>query len=61
MAAWVFHTLSTRLREVVVCDARRNRLLVSGSKNDRIDADKLSELLRIPRFWLRPLPNPYFA
>lgn len=47
MAEWVFRTLSTRLREVVVCDARRNRLVGFGSKSDRIDADKLSELLRL--------------
>lgn len=47
MAEWVFRTLSTRYREVIVCDARKTRLLSIGTKNDRIDADKLSELLRI--------------
>src|SRR4051794_31339060 len=44
-ARWVRDTLETRLREVIVCDRRRTRLVVCGSKTDRIDADKLSELL----------------
>jgi hypothetical protein len=30
----------------VVCDPRRNALLKEGSQSDRIDARKLSELLR---------------
>src|ERR1051326_8600307 len=45
LAAWVRETLETRFREVVVCDRRRTRLSTSGAKTDRIDADKLSELL----------------
>jgi transposase len=32
--------------EVVVCDPRRNKLLVEGSKGDKADARKLAELLR---------------
>src|SRR5262249_18334008 len=32
--------------EVVVCDARRNRLITEGSKGDKADARKLAELLR---------------
>jgi len=35
------------MREVIVGDARRNHLLSAGAKHDRIDADKLSELLRL--------------
>jgi hypothetical protein len=31
---------------VVVCDPRRNALLKTGNKSDRIDARKLAELLR---------------
>jgi hypothetical protein len=31
---------------VVVCDPRKNALLKAGNKNDRVDARKLSELLR---------------
>lgn len=47
MAPWVVRTLSTRMREVIVGDARKAHLLTSGAKHDRIDADKLSELLRL--------------
>lgn len=48
MAGWVKKTLQTHLREVVICDRRRTRLVVSGgSKTDRIDADRLSECLRL--------------
>jgi transposase len=32
--------------EVVVCDPRHNKLLQSGNKSDRVDAQKLAELLR---------------
>jgi hypothetical protein len=32
---------------LVACDPRRNALVRSGSKSDRIDAEKLAELLRI--------------
>jgi transposase len=46
LVPWVRDLLETRLREVVVCDRRRTRLTVTGAKTDRIDADKLSELLR---------------
>lgn len=46
LAPWVRDTLETRFREVVVCDRRRTRLNASGAKSDRIDADKLSEILR---------------
>lgn len=46
LAAWVRDALETRFREVIVCDRRRTRLTTSGAKNDRIDADKLSDLGR---------------
>lgn len=45
LASWVRGTIETRFREVIVCDRRRTRLSTSGAKTDRIDADKLSELL----------------
>src|SRR4030095_4945834 len=32
--------------EVVVCNPRRNKLLWVGNKTDRVDAQKLAELLR---------------
>lgn len=44
-AAWVRDVLETRFRDVIVCDRRRTRLTTSGAKTDRIDADKLSELV----------------
>lgn len=46
LVPWVTDTLETRFREVLVCDRRRTRLATSGAKTDRIDADKLSDLLR---------------
>lgn len=46
LAMWVRDSLETRLREVVVCDRRRTRLTTSGAKTDRIDADRLSDLIR---------------
>ncbi len=45
-AAWLYDVLKPHVQEVVVCDPRRNALLKEGSKNDRVDARKLSELLR---------------
>ena len=45
-AAWLYDVLKPHVREVVVCNPRRNALLKEGSKNDRVDARKLSELLR---------------
>ena len=45
-AAWLYDLLKPHVTKIVVCDPRRNALLKEGSKNDRIDARKLSELLR---------------
>src|ERR1017187_3326267 len=45
-AAWLCDVLKPHVREIVVCNPRRNALLKEGSKNDRVDARKLSELLR---------------
>jgi hypothetical protein len=45
-AAWLYDMLKPQVTEIVVCDPRRNALLKEGSKSDRIDARKLSELLR---------------
>jgi hypothetical protein len=44
-AAWLCDVLKPHVREVVVCNPRRNALLKEGSKDDRVDARKLSELL----------------
>ena len=45
-AAWLYDVLKPHVREIVVCNTRRNALLKEGSKDDRVDARKLSELLR---------------
>src|SRR5271165_5939409 len=45
-SAWLHDLLVRRVARVVVCDPRQNALLKAGSKNDRIDARKLAELLR---------------
>jgi transposase len=45
-AEWVHDLLQGFVAEVVVCDPRRNKLLVEGSKGDKADARKLAELLR---------------
>jgi hypothetical protein len=44
-AAWLYDLLKPHVTKLVVCDPRRNGYLKQGSKNDRIDARKLAELL----------------
>jgi transposase len=56
LASWVRDTLETRFREVVICDRRRTRLTTSGAKSDRIDADRLSDLIRSGRVHAVHLP-----
>lgn len=46
-AQWLYDVLRRRVDDVIVCDARESRLLQDGSKGDRIDAGKMSHLLRI--------------
>jgi len=45
-AAWLHDLLKPHVAQVLVCDPRKNALLKSGNKNDRIDARKLADLLR---------------
>jgi hypothetical protein len=45
-AAWLYDLLRPHVACVVVCDPRRNALLKEGSKDNRVDARKLSALLR---------------
>jgi transposase len=45
-AAWLHDLLKPHVTAVLVCDPRKNALLKSGNKNDRIDARKLADLLR---------------
>lgn len=45
-AQWLYDLVQPLVTAVVVCDPRQNRLLAVGNKSDRIDAQKLAELLR---------------
>ena len=45
-AAWLYDLLKPYVAYVIVCDPRKNALLKVGNKNDRVDARKLSDLLR---------------
>ena len=45
-AQWLYDVVQPLVTQVIVCDPRQNRLLSSGNKSDRIDAQKLAELLR---------------
>jgi transposase len=45
-ASWLYDVVQPSVTEVVVCDPRQNKLLATGNKSDRIDAQKLAELLR---------------
>lgn len=46
-AAWLYDVVKPLVKQVVVCNPKHNHLLKQGSKNDRIDARKLAELLRL--------------
>ena len=46
-AAWLYDVIKPLVRHLVVCNPKHNHLLKQGSKNDRIDARKLAELLRL--------------
>lgn len=46
-ANWLHELVRPLVTEVVVCDPRHNKLMHSGNKNDRVDAQKLAELLRL--------------
>ena len=46
-AAWLYEVIRPLASEVTVCDPRRNKLIHSGNKSDRIDVRKLGELLRL--------------
>ena len=46
-AQWLHEVIRDRVKEVVVCDPKRNKLLSEGSKGDKPDARRLAELLRV--------------
>ena len=45
-AAWLYDLLQPKVQQVLVCNPRRNALLKEGNKSDKIDAQKLANLLR---------------
>ena len=46
-AAWLFDILRPLVQRVVVCNPKHNRKRMPGSRNDRVDARSLAELLRL--------------
>jgi transposase len=46
-AAWFYDVIRPLVADVTVCDPRRNKLVHTGNKSDRIDAAKLTRLLRL--------------
>lgn len=50
-SAWLYDVVVRHVARVVVCNGRKNALLKSGNKSDRIDARKLSDLLRAGMLW----------
>jgi transposase len=45
-SAWLYDLLKPHVAECVVCNPRKNELLKEGNKGDRIDVQKLSQLLQ---------------
>ena len=46
-AAWLYDLLKPHVSRLVVCDPRKNASMKQGNKNDKIDARRLAELLRL--------------
>ena len=46
-AEWLHEVIRDVVKEVVVCDPKRNKLLTEGSKGDKPDARRLADLLRV--------------
>ena len=46
-AEWLYEVIRDLVKEVVVCDPKRNKLLSEESKGDKPDARRLAELLRV--------------
>jgi len=46
-AAWLYDLLKPHVTELIVCDPRKNASMRADSQNDKIDARRLAELLRI--------------
>jgi len=46
-AAWLYDLLKPHVSKLVVCDPRKNKSMREGNQNDKIDARRLAELLRL--------------
>jgi hypothetical protein len=46
-AAWLYDLLKPHVAKLVVCDPRKNASMREGNQNDKIDARRLAELLRL--------------
>jgi transposase len=46
-ASWLYDLLRPHVAVLIVCDPRKNATKEKGNKNDRIDAERLSDLLRL--------------
>ena len=46
LSQWLFEIIEPLVDQVIVCNPRRNKLLEEGNKGDRIDGQKLADLLR---------------
>ncbi len=46
-AAWLYDLLKPHVTKLLVCDPRKNKSMREGNQNDKIDARRLAELLRI--------------
>jgi len=46
-AAWLYDLLKPHVTKLVVCDPRKHKSMREGNQNDKIDARRLAELLRL--------------
>jgi hypothetical protein len=46
-AAWLYDLLKPHVTKLVVCDPRKNASMREGNQNDKTDARRLAELLRL--------------
>jgi hypothetical protein len=46
-AAWLYDLLKPHVTKLVVCDPRKNASMREGNQNDKIDARRFAELLRL--------------
>jgi transposase len=46
-SAWLYDLINPLVAEFVVCNPRKNKLLVGENKGDRVDANKLAHRLRL--------------